>query len=129
MSSYLLDTHVLLWAAVGSDRLPSTTKTLLEDPTADIRFSVVSLWEIVIKLRLDRADFQVDPDALRAHARGVGMGEVPVLGEHVLAVRRLPDVHLDPFDRLLIAQAREEGLTLLTVDGQVLAYGEGTAPA
>ncbi|WP_187368441.1 type II toxin-antitoxin system VapC family toxin [Ruania zhangjianzhongii] len=125
MSGYLLDTHLLLWAGVGSDRLPRATRTVLEDPAADVRFSVVSLWEIVIKLQLGRADFQIEPEALRAHARLAGLVEVEVSGEHVLAAGRLPAVHQDPFDRLLIAQARQEGLQFLTVDEQVLAYGAG----
>ncbi|MDD9206468.1 type II toxin-antitoxin system VapC family toxin, partial [Georgenia sp. 10Sc9-8] len=98
MSRYLLDTHLLLWAAVGSDRMPAHTRALLEDASADVSFSVVSLWETVIKLQLGRADFQVDPSAVRAHARLAGMGEVAVLGEHVLAVADLPHLHQDPFD-------------------------------
>lgn len=129
MSGYLLDTHLLLWAGVGSDRLPATTRTLLADTAVDVRFSVVSLWETVIKLQLGRADFQIDPAALRAHARLAGLVEVEVSGEHVLGVSRLPALHRDPFDRLLIAQARHEGLQLVTVDEQVLAYGEGVQRA
>lgn len=129
MSGYLLDTHVLLWAGVGSDRLPHATRNLLEDPAADVRFSVISLWETMIKLQLGRADFQIDPEALRAHARLAGLVEVAVTGEHVLALSCLPALHRDPFDRLLIAQARAEGLRLLTVDEQVLAYGEGVVRA
>lgn len=129
MSGYLLDTHLLLWAGVGSDRLPPTTRALLEDSAADVRFSVVSLWETVIKLQLGRADFQIDPEALRAHARLAGLIEVEVSGEHVLGVSRLPPVHRDPFDRLLVAQARQEGVTLLTADQQVLAYGDGVERA
>lgn len=121
----MLDTHLLIWAGIGSDRLSSATRSVLEDPSIEVRFSVVSLWEVVIKLQLGRADFQVDPDALRAHARLAGLVELPVTGEHALGVRSLPDLHGDPFDRLLIAQARHEELTLLTVDQQVLAYGGG----
>ncbi|MBZ2195338.1 type II toxin-antitoxin system VapC family toxin [Ruania sp. N2-46] len=125
----MLDTHLLLWAGVGSDRLPRTTRALLEDPAADVRFSVVSLWELVIKLQLGRTDFQIDPDALRAHARLAGLVEVAIEGEHVLGVGRLPPLHRDPFDRLLVAQARQEEATLLTVDEQVLAYGAGVERA
>lgn len=129
MSRYLLDTHVLLWAAVGSDRLPTRTRTILKDPATDVRFSVVSLWEIVIKLQLGRTDFHVAPEAVRAHARLAGLAEMAVLGEHVLAVGDLPPLHRDPFDRLLIAQARQDDLTLVTVDPDVLAYGAGVASA
>lgn len=124
MSGYLLDTHLLLWAGVGSERLPARTRTLLEDGSVDVRFSVVNLWEAVIKHQLGRADFRVDAGAVRAYARLAGLAEVTVLGEHALGVRDLPPLHADPFDRLLVAQARHEGLTLLTVDPQVLAYGD-----
>ncbi len=125
MTGYLLDTHLLLWAAVDSPRLPARARSVLENPAAQVCFSVVSLWEIAIKLGLGRPDFQVDVATLRANARASGIDEVPVYGEHVLAVRDLPPLHQDPFDRLLIAQARHEGLTLLTVDARVLAYGDG----
>lgn len=128
MSGYLLDTHLLLWAATGSERLPDTTRALLEDTTTDVWFSVVNLWEIVIKLQLKCTDFHVDPDLLRAHARLAGLGELAVLGEHVLGVRELPPLHRDPFDRLLLAQARHERVTLLTVDEQLLAYGDAVEP-
>lgn len=125
MSGYLLDTHVLLWAAVDSPRLPPLTRSILENPAEEVSFSVVSLWEIVIKVSLGRPDFEVDPAAIRIHARRAGIEELPAYGEHVLAVGDLPPLHQDPFDRLLVAQARYEGLTLLTVDHHVLAYGEG----
>lgn len=124
MTGYLLDTRLLLWAAVDSPRLPARARSVLEDPAAEVSFSVVSLWEIVIKLGLGRPDFQVDVAALRANARLSGLDEVPVYGEHLLAVKDLPPLHQDPFDRLLIAQARHEGLLLLSVDSRVLAYGD-----
>lgn len=126
MSSYLLDTHVLLLAAVGSDRLSASARELLVDPDTDLRFSVASIWEVVIKSQLGRTDFRMNPELLRDYARLAGLAEVPVLGEHVLGIMRLPNLHKDPFDRLLIAQARAENLVLLTMDAQVLAYGDGT---
>lgn len=129
MTGYLLDTHLLLWAAVDSPRLPARARSVLEDPAAEVSFSVVSLWEIVIRLGLGRPDFQVDVAALRANARLSGLDEVPVYGEHVLAVKDLPPLHQDPFDRLLIAQARHEGLLLLSVDSRVLAYGDAVREA
>ena len=128
MSGYLLDTHLLLWAAIGSDRLPAAARSRLADPAADVRFSVISLWEIVIKLQLGREDFDVDPGAIRTHALLAGLREMEVRGEHVLAVADLPPLHRDPFDRLLIAQARHEGLALLSVDPLVLAYEDGVEP-
>ena len=129
MSGYLLDTHVLIWAGVGSDRLSGGTRALLEDPDADVRFSVVSLWEIVIKSQLGRPDFRADAMALRTYARLTGMPELQVTGEHVLALTLLPTLHRDPFDRLLVAQARHENLRLLTADRSVLEYGQGIVSA
>jgi len=126
---YLLDTHVLLWSAQGSDRLSHETRRLLLDPTVDVVFSVVSVWEIVVKSSLGRTDFAVDPDALRAGALRAGFGELPIRGNHVLDVARLPPLHQDPFDRILLAQARVENLRLLTADRRVLAYGEPATPA
>ncbi len=129
MNGYLLDIHVLLWAAAGTGRLSPRTLDILHDPRTDVRFSVVSLWEMVIKLQLGRPDFNVDPRAVRAEAMLAGLGEVAVHGEHVLAVADLPPLHRDPFDRLLVAQARAEGLTLLTVDPGVLRYGDAVEQA
>jgi len=85
--------------------LPARARSVLGDPAAEVSFSVVSLWEIVIKLGLGRPDIQVDVAALRTNARLSGIEEVPVYGEHVLAVKDLPPLHQDPFDRLLVAQA------------------------
>ena len=123
MSGYLLDTHVLLWAGVGSDRLSLRARALLDDTEVDVRFSVASIWEVVIKSQLGRPDFRMNPEAVRSYARLAGLAEVPILAEHVLGVMAMPRLHNDPFDCLLIAQARAEKLTLLTADRQVLEYG------
>jgi PIN domain nuclease of toxin-antitoxin system len=118
----LLDTHLLLWAAGAPERLPSAARRLLEDPEQTLAFSAASLWEIVIKRSLRRPSFEVDPRALRRGLLDSGYREIPVLSEHALAVERLPPLHKDPFDRLLIAQAEIEGTTLLTADAQVAQY-------
>lgn len=125
MKSYLLDTHVLLWAGVGSDRLSASARALLDDSDADLRFSVASIWEVAIKAQLGRSDFKMSARTLRDYARLAGFTEVAILGEHTLGIMSLPALHNDPFDRLLVAQARMEKLTLLTVDEKVLAYGDG----
>lgn len=129
MSRYLLDTHVLLWAAVGSERLPPFTRTVLEEAGAAVSFSVVNLWEIVIKSGAGRPDFRVDAGAVRVYARAAGLHELTVTGEHILGVSHLEPLHRDPFDRLLVAQARHEQLQLLTLDRSVLAYEDGVRPA
>ena len=124
MTTLLLDTHVLLWAAERSSRLSARAAALIDDPTQVVAFSVVSLWEVVIKSGLGRRDFAVEAGQLRRAAAGVGMEELPVRGHHALAVAQLKPLHADPFDRLLLAQAAAERMTLLTADARLLAYGE-----
>lgn len=121
----LLDTHILLWAAGQPERLPPQARELLLDPGNSLAFSSASLWEIVIKRGLDRADFNVDPRRLWHLLLAHGYREIAVSSEHALAVGDLPELHRDPFDRILIAQARVEGLLLLTADEAVGNYGEG----
>lgn len=119
---WLLDTHLLLWAAGSPDRLSKRARALLEAPEHELLFSAASLWEITIKRGLGRADFQVDPRILRRGLLDNGYGELPVTSEHAVAVDALPPLHKDPFDRLLIAQALVESITLLTADEAVAQY-------
>lgn len=121
----LLDTHLLLWAASEPKRLSAKARTLLLDPANHLVFSSASLWEISIKNGLDRVDFNVDPRRLWRMLLVSGYRELPVTSEHTVAVNELPNLHKDPFDRILVAQARVEGLTLLTVDKAVAKYGDG----
>jgi PIN domain nuclease of toxin-antitoxin system len=118
----LLDTHVLLWAAGEPERLPEQARQLLEAPENELVFSVASLWEVAIKSALGREDFRVDAAVLRRGLIENGYLELPVAGEHAVAVAALPPLHRDPFDRLLVAQAQIEGIVLLTVDPLVAAY-------
>lgn len=120
--NFLLDTHVLLWAAGQPERLSRKTRGLLNDPDNSLLFSAVSLWEIVIKQTIGRDDFKVDPRALRRGLLDNGYGEIAITSAHALAVEDLPPLHRDPFDRMLLAQSRVEGFTLLTADGAVLRY-------
>jgi PIN domain nuclease of toxin-antitoxin system len=118
----LLDTHLLLWAAEGSKRMPRNARALMADPDNELFFSVGSLWETTIKSGLNRADFQVDARVLRRGLMDNGYRELSILSEHVVAIDALPSIHKDPFDRLLIAQATVEGITLLTDDVTVARY-------
>ena len=118
----LIDTHLLLWAAEGFERLPLRAQTLMSVPENELFFSAASLWEIVIKSSLNREDFKVDPRLLRRGLLDNGYSELPVLSEHAVAVGCLPPIHKDPFDRLLIAQAIVEGITLLTADAHLTKY-------
>ena len=118
----LLDTHLLLWAVVEPERLDVALVGMLEDPLNTPVFSVVSLWELVIKRGLDRPDFQMEPSLLRQALLEAGWRELPVEAHHALAVGQLPLLHRDPFDRLLLAQAQADGLLLITADRQLAQY-------
>ncbi|HJX57879.1 MAG TPA: type II toxin-antitoxin system VapC family toxin [Thiobacillus sp.] len=118
----LLDTHVLLWAAGSPAQLPPAARALLEDLNNELVFSAASLWEIAIKRGLGRADFQVDARVLRRGLLDNGYLELPITSEHAVFIDSLPAIHKDPFDRILIAQATVEGITLLTADALVAQY-------
>ena len=96
----------------------------MADPETQRFFSVVSLWEIVIKAAQRRGDFLIDADSLRRGLLANGYAELTVLGPHALFVARLPVLHKDPFDRLLVAQALVEGFVLVTADATVAAYSD-----
>ena len=118
----LLDTHLLLWAALGAEHLPTDARLLMSEPQNELLFSAVSLWEIAIKCSLGREDFKVDPRVLRRSLLDNDYHELPILSKHAIAIGSLPPIHKDPFDRLLVAQATVEGITLLTADIQVAKY-------
>jgi len=118
----LLDTHVLLWAAGQPDRLSAATLKLIDNPANELLFSAASMWEVALKRGLGRTDFQVDPRLLRRGLLDNSYSELPVMSEHVVAIASLPPIHKDPFDRLLVAQATVEGITLLTADSVVAQY-------
>lgn len=118
----LLDTQLVLWAAGTPRRLSHAARKLIDDPRHVLCFSAASLWEITIKSSLDREDFRVDARVLRRGLLDNGYIEVPITSEHAVAVASLPPLHRDPFDRLLVAQATLEGITLVTADEMVAQY-------
>lgn len=118
----LLDTHLLLWAAGYPSRLSADARGLIEAEENELFFSAASLWEIVIKRGLGREDFKVDARLLRRGLLDNGYSELPIASEHVVAIEGLPPIHKDPFDRILLAQAQVEGITLLTADPLLAQY-------
>jgi PIN domain nuclease of toxin-antitoxin system len=118
----LLDTHLLLWASGRPEKLSRTARKLLDDPDSELLFSAASLWEIAIKNTLGRSDLKVEPRVLRRSLLDNGYTELPVTSEHAVSIDTLPPIHRDPFDRLLVAQALSEGVTLLTTDAQLARY-------
>jgi len=121
----LLDTHIILWVAGEPDKLSEEARALLLNVSNKLYFSAASIWEIVIKRGLGREDFKVDPQRLRKQLVINGYEEIAISSDHALAVELLPLLHKDPFDRILIAQARAEGILLLTADNQISLYGDG----
>ena len=119
---YLLDTHLLLWAASAPDRLSGAARAILTDEQAQLWFSVASIWEVAIKASLGRSDFDVDPRLFRRGLLESDFAELTITGPHVTAVADLPPLHKDPFDRMLLAQAQTEGLILVTGDSVLAQY-------
>ena len=122
----LLDSQVVLWSLESPERLATEAVAAITDPANSVDVSVASLWELAIKQSIGK--LKVDGD-LREHLTLQSFSELPVLGEHALAVRDLPRHHRDPFDRLLIAQAMCEGLTVVTSDRAFAAYDVPILPA
>jgi len=120
--TWLIDTHLLLWAAIGSPRLPRRARDVLEDEASRLLFSSASIWEVAIKSGREHPEFDVDVARLRRGLLENGYSELPITGEHAVLTRSLPRLHADPFDRMLVAQAIAEDATLLTGDPAVAAY-------
>ena len=118
----LLDTHLLLWAAVEPKRLSRRAVAFMDDPDNELLFSAASLWEVALKQAKAGAGSAMDARLLRRNLRTSNYEELPVTSEHAIAVVDLPSLHQDPFDRLLIAQCIVEGIILLTADRMVARY-------
>jgi len=117
----LLDTQIFLWCVNDDSRLTKAARALLSGAT-EIYVSSASIWEAAIKAKLGKLD--VDVDALAASIADSGFMDLPVTAKHAAAVGKLPDVHTDPFDRLLIAQALSEPLRFLTADKVLCRYSD-----
>jgi PIN domain nuclease of toxin-antitoxin system len=118
----LLDSHLLVWVSSTSKRLSSAARSLIGNSDNDLFFSAASVWELAIKQGSKRYDVNVDAALLRRGLLDNGYVELPVSSDHAVAIRTLPNLHKDPFDRILIAQATIEGITLLTADPIVARY-------
>jgi PIN domain nuclease of toxin-antitoxin system len=118
----LLDTHLLVWSAWTPKKISSVARALINNRDNELYFSAANMWEIAIKQRLGRGDFQVDIRLFRRGLLDNGYNELPISSDHAIATRMLPDIHKDPFDRILVAQAIVEGLTLLSADATVARY-------
>ena len=120
--SYLVDTQVLVWSMTDAKRVPVDVRSLLAASENGPYYSIASIWEVAIKYSLGKADFTIDPHLLRRGLDSSGFHNLPITVDHAVAIGRLPQIHKDPFDRLLLAQAWVEGLTLLTADSLLAQY-------
>jgi PIN domain nuclease of toxin-antitoxin system len=116
--SLLLDTHVVLWWLTDDPTLADDVKTML-DHEPDIYVSPVTIWEVTIKQAIGKLQAPTD---LPEQIRDSGFRELPIVARHAIAAGRLPPVHRDPFDRMLVAQAQCEALTLVTRDAEIQKY-------
>jgi PIN domain nuclease of toxin-antitoxin system len=122
----LLDTHVFLWLLAEPERLGDHLAAL-EDPAHQLFLSAASSWEIAIKAQLGRLDLPDDPKRyVPDRMRAIGAEPLPIQHSHALAVGGLPPLHRDPFDRLLVAQARDLRLRVVTADPQIGRYDVDT---
>ncbi|MCS5699066.1 type II toxin-antitoxin system VapC family toxin [Cyanobium sp. FGCU-52] len=125
----LLDTHAFLWAIADDPRLGPLSRELIHSRADAVMVSLVSLWEIAIKHSLGRADMPISAAQALSWAEDSGFEWLPLAPAHLLVLETLPPHHRDPFDRLLIAQAIGEALTLVSADGAFSAYGAQLQPA
>lgn len=120
--AYLLDSQVLIWLANEPHKIISSIEDILMQKAEKIYFSHASIWEITIKSKLNKPDFNINAKKLYHHLLHNHYLELPINIKHCLKVYDLPMIHKDPFDRLLIAQAMLENLTFITHDGDILKY-------
>lgn len=126
----LLDTHVWLWLALDPGRVSADVRARIDSVDTEVHVSVATLWEVVIKTGLGKLSLPDPPETFwERQTRDSGISALAIRPEHILDVASLPYVHRDPFDRLLVAQARVEGLTLVTADPKVRAYPVATLSA
>ena len=115
----LLDTHILLWWLADDQRLPSHAAATIQDPDTEVAVSAATAWEISIKQAAGQLDA---PDDLLDAVAANDFGVLAITAAHAGAAGRLPPLHADPFDRMLIAQAQIEGFTLVSVDRRFSDY-------
>ena len=119
----LFDTHLLLWAITDDRRLSARVRSLMADPANECLYSAASVWEVSIKNGLPKRSLGIPAEAFRREVETAGFRPLAVSPAHAAAVESLPHLHEDPFDRVLVAQARAEDCTLLTADSVLPDYG------
>jgi len=120
--SYLLDTHVLIWLNSDVKRIPGSVLQVLEDVESELWVSTISFWELAIKQKLGKINAEIRLDRIE---KTLGIRELTISSRYTGELRNLPLLHGDPFDRMLVAQAMVEGMTLVTADRRLAGYAVG----
>lgn len=125
----LLDTHVFLWYITADPKLPAAYRLAIQDPSNEVYLSVASIWEAVIKHQLGKLPLPAPPAVyLPRHRDAHAIASLPIDDGAMAPLAGLPALHRDPFDRMLVAQALQHGLTIVSVDASVVAYGMAVLP-
>ena len=120
---YLLDTHVALWLLEGNEKLSQKAREIIFAAENEIYISIVSAWEIAIKVSLNKLDFEGGTDVFFSSVKKYEIDIFGIKNEHIIAVEKLPYIHRDPFDRLLVSTATVDELTIITADENIRKYG------
>lgn len=124
----LLDTDVLLWALIEPKRLPKEARDTIEDGRNEVFFSAASIWEIAIKSKIKKRGLRFTADQIAAAALQTGFDELRISAAATARVATLPELHRNPFDRLLIAQAMVEPAHFFTADANLRKYSDLVRP-
>ena len=119
MTGFIVDTHVMLWWADSEDRLTPEARLVMGAGRNELFFSIASVWELNIKMSKKQVEL---PDSIDVMLQRARCKLLPIAYEHAEAIKELPHLHRDPFDRMLIAQAKVTGMTLLTRDEKIHKY-------
>jgi len=122
MGSYLLDTHTAIWYFNGDKALSKTAREIILDLSNQIHLSIISAWEIVIKINLGKLEFNGQVTRFVSFAETYGFSILPVKTSHLTTLETLPLLHRDPFDRLLIATAISEQMPFISADKNAAQY-------
>ena len=122
MNGYLLDTHTAIWFFNGSDELSKTAKQIIKNFSNSVFLSITSAWELAIKIGIGKMEFNGKSAGFLQLAEKCEISILPIKAAHLTAFENLPFIHRDPFDRLIIASAQAEQMTLITADDNIARY-------
>ena len=119
---YILDTHAALWLFEGNENLSQTAQNIIYDAKNEIYISILSAWEVAVKVSLNKLDFDGGSEAFLSATVTNAIDLLGVKGDYIKIVEQLPYIHRDPFDRLIISTAISEGMTIITSDENIHGY-------